>query len=299
MDKRVGIVGIGIMGSAMARNLIAEGFEIFGYDPSPDAAERLRSLGGTPMTSAREVAEACRVAIFSLPSPDALANAAASFAAAAVEGRIAIECSTLPLDAKRMAEAMLAAAGTTLLDCPVSGTGAQAANKDLVIFGSGDEAAFAACAAVFDGMSRKRLYLGAFGNGSIMKYLANHLVTINNVASAEMMVLGMTAGLDPAVIYDALSDSAATSRIFQLRGPMMRDGRYLPATATIKTHLKDIAVIDAFARSHDCPVPLFETAAQVYFDGCDHGLADQDTAAVCTVLEGMAGYSRRPKAPAE
>ena len=131
-----------------------------------------------------------------------------------------------------------------MLDCPVSGTGAQAARKDLVIFGSGDADAFKRSLPVMAGMSRAQRYLGAFGNGSVMKYIANLLVSIHNLAAAEAMVLGMKAGLDPALLYDTLSDSAGTSRMFEVRGPLMRDAHYDQATATIRTHLKD--------RDHQC-----------------------------------------------
>src|SRR5262245_43358750 len=166
MSENVGIIGIGIMGTAMARNIAAAGFAVVGYDPSPEAMQRLAAFGGIAAGSPREVAEAARITIMSLPSAEALGAAAASFAQAPSAGQIAVECSTLPLAAKHAAHVALAGAGMTLLDCPVSGTGAQAAQKDLFIFGSGDAAAFDACAPVFDAMSRARLHLGAFGNGS-------------------------------------------------------------------------------------------------------------------------------------
>ena len=141
-------------------------------------------------------------------------------------------------------------------------------------------------------MSRVQRYLGAFGNGSIMKYLANLLVTIHNVSSAEAMVLGMKAGLDPALIYDTLADSAGSSRMFQIRGPLMRDNHYDNPTATIRTHLKDLSVINAFATELNCPTPLFSAASQPYYAGAAQGREMQDTAAVCAVMEEMAGIKR-------
>jgi putative dehydrogenase len=116
--------------------------------------------------------------------------------------------------------------GKILLDCPVSGTGAQAANKDLVAFASGNEAAFERCRQVLAGISRAQKYIGAFGNGSRMKFIANHLVTIHNLAAAEAIVLGEMAGLDPAPVFDVIGDSAGSSRMFQIRGPMMVGGQY-------------------------------------------------------------------------
>src|SRR5258707_15322066 len=106
-----------------------------------------------------------------------------------------------------------------LLDCPVSGTGAQAVRKDLVVFASGDEPVFESCREVLAGMSRAQKYVGAFGNGSRMKFIANHLVTIHNLAAAEAIGLGEMAGLDPALVFDVLADSAGAPRLVHMPGP--------------------------------------------------------------------------------
>ncbi len=295
MVETVGIVGVGIMGSAMARNLHAAGFAVVGYDPSAAACARLEEVGGRALASPRAVAEAADIIILSLPNADALAAAVSGpdgMARAAGSGQIAIECSTLPLAAKRAAHTEMALAAKVLLDCPVSGTGAQAVTKDLVVFASGDEAAFVRCAGVFAGMSRAQRYLGPFGNGSIMKYIANHLVTIHNVAAAEAMLLGVKAGLDPAVVYDTLADSAGTSRMFQVRGPLMRDSAYDMPTATIRTHLKDVGIISAFAAELGCALPVYQAATQLYMAGEALGFGARDTASVCAVLEAMHGIDR-------
>jgi putative dehydrogenase len=292
----VGVVGVGVMGFAMANNLRAAGFAVFGYDPAKAANDRLRDIGGVAVGSPREVAEKSRTILCSLPSAKALSDSVggeSGIAAAPAHDTIVIECSTLPLDVKRAAFDILAASGKIMLDCPVSGTGAQAARKDLVIFGSGDAEAFERSVPVMAGMSRLQRYVGAFGNGSMMKYIANLLVTIHNVAAAEAMVLGMKAGLDPAMLYDTLADSAGTSRMLQVRGPLMRDAQYDQATATIRTHLKDLDVINAFATGLQCPTPLFAAAAQPYYARAAQGFEMQDTASVCAVMEAMAGLVRR------
>jgi L-threonate 2-dehydrogenase len=294
-NGNVGIVGAGVMGFAMANNLRAAGFQVFGYDPAKAAKDRLHDIGGIVVGSAREVAEKCRTILFSLPSAKALADSVGGetgVASAPVRETVVIECSTLPLDVKRSAFDVLAASDKVMLDCPVSGTGAQAAQKDLVVFGSGDAEAFDRSLPVMAGMSRVQRYVGVFGNGSIMKYIANLLVTIHNVAAAEALVLGMKAGLPPAMLYDTLADSAGTSRMFQVRGPLMRDSQYDAATATIRTHLKDIEIINGFASGLQCPTPLFAAAAQAYYARAAQGFEMQDTASVCAVMEGMAGLVR-------
>lgn len=300
MNQTIGVVGVGIMGTAMARNLRDAGFAVVGYDSTPAARARLEELGGQALASPREVVEAASIIFISLPNAEALIeviNGDEGIAQATGAGQIAIECSTLPLDIKHAALDAMEKSGKTLLDCPISGTGAQAVNKDLVILGSGDEAAFAHCVPVFAGMSRKQHYLGPFGRGSIMKYIANHLVTIHNVAAAEAMVLGIKAGIDPALVYDTLADSAGTSRMFQVRGPLMRDESYEVPTATIRMQLKDISIIDAFAANLNCALPVYAAAAQIYHAGAALGRKEQDTAAVCAVLETMHGIDREKSSP--
>jgi putative dehydrogenase len=295
MARRVGIVGIGIMGTAMMRNLAKDGFEVVGHDIAEAAMARLVEAGGIGAGSPRDVAEKAEILITSLPSVDAFEQVMAGqggIASSNGESQIVIECSTLPIEVKEGGWAQLAAKGKILLDCPVSGTGAQAAKKDLVVFASGDEAAFERCRAIFAGISRAQKYVGAFGNGSRMKFIANHLVTIHNLAAAEAIVLGEMAGLDPALVFDVIADSAGSSRMFQIRGPMMVKGGYDEPTATMTTHLKDLAIIGKFAADLHCPTPLFTTAAQFYHAGVAQGRGGQDTGAVCAVLERLAGIER-------
>ncbi|MDI9330543.1 MAG: NAD-binding protein [Alphaproteobacteria bacterium] len=151
---------------------------------------------------------------------------------------------TLGLDDKLAAHVALSERGVTLLDCPVSGTGAQAAKGDLVFFASGDLAAYEGLKPALHAMGRISHFLGEFGNGSRMKYVANLLVTIHNVSTAEAMALGMKAGIPPETIYEVLCGSAATSRIFEVRGPMMVKNNYQEnVSATFATMSKDLAII--------------------------------------------------------
>ncbi len=295
MSKQVGIVGIGIMGSAMMRNLIKNGFEVIGYDVSEAGCKALTDAGGKRASSPADVADRVQILITSLPNVAALHEATAGpqgIASSTKTGQIVIECSTFPLEEKQRAHDALAAKGKILLDCPVSGTGAQAAKQDLVVLGSGDKAAFDRCSEVLGGMSRVQKYVGPFGNGMKMKIIANHLVTIHNLAAAEALVLGMKAGLPPSLVFDTLADSAGTSRMFQIRGPQMVENCYLPATASIRTHLKDIGIISDFAADLNCPTPLFTASCQYYFAGASTGHELEDTASICAVLEQMAGIKR-------
>jgi 3-hydroxyisobutyrate dehydrogenase-like beta-hydroxyacid dehydrogenase len=282
MKKRsVGMLGLGIMGSAMAANLMKAGFQVVGYDPMPACRRRHARAGGVVAKSAEEVSARAEIIICSLPSSKALESISKS-----ISGRkIVIETSTLPIPAKEAARKRLAAAGTTLLDCPLSGTGAQAKSGDLVVFGSGNASEYRKTIPVLKGFSRSQYYLGKFGNGSKMKFAANLLVAIHNVSSAEAVILARRSGLDPALAVKVLGDGAGASRMLQVRGPLMARRAYLPATVTNLTWQKDMKIIGAYVRQLRSPAPLFTATKAVYNAAMAQGHARHDTAAVCAVLE--------------
>jgi L-threonate 2-dehydrogenase len=182
-----------------------------------------------------------------------------------------------------------------MLDCPISGTGAQAKTKDLVVYASGDSKAIRKLRPLFAAFARAAHDLGEFGNGSRMKYVANLLVAINNVAAAEAMVLGLKAGLDPQTVFDMVTTGAGNSRVFELRAPMMVKDRYDDATMKISVWQKDMAVIGDFAKQMGVPTPMFDATVPVYEKAMNSGHAEHDTAAVCAVLEAMAGVKRGKK----
>jgi 3-hydroxyisobutyrate dehydrogenase-like beta-hydroxyacid dehydrogenase len=295
MNTKVGIVGLGIMGGAYARNLRAKGFPVVGYDVDAAKMKALAEVGVEPASSPADVARKADRLITSLPSGKALMSAAAGPGGIAEAGRpvVVADTCTLALADKEAARAALQKAGQTLLDCPVSGTGAQAAKGDLVVFASGPEAAAKSMDDVFAGIGRKVHYLGAFGNGSRMKYIANLLVAIHNVSAGEAFAFGQKSGIAPETIYAVLADSAATSRMFQVRGTQMVEGVYdRDVTATHRTMAKDISIITQHAQSIDCATPLFSLAANIHAAAIGMGYEMSDTASVCAVLEKMAGVSR-------
>jgi 3-hydroxyisobutyrate dehydrogenase-like beta-hydroxyacid dehydrogenase len=292
MDKRIGIIGLGIMGGAFARNLLAAGWTVIGYDTDAARNAEAKAAGAEIAHSAEAVAETASDIITSLPTPRAVLDTAHLIARAKAKARTVVEASTLSLDDKTAFKAILEKAGHTALDCPMSGTGAQAAVKDLVVYASGDSAAIARLQPAFLGFARKVYDLGDYGNGSKMKFVANHLVAIHNVAAAEAMVLAMKAGLDPHQTVEVISSGAGTSRVFELRAPMMASNSYLPATMRSTTWKKDLTVIGDFASAVGCPTPLFGLATTLHAATLAMGHGAEDTAAVCAVLEQMAGLQR-------
>lgn len=294
MTKKVGMIGLGIMGSSMSANMIKDGFTVVGYGGPRSNVEKLAALtkvGVIGAQSPKEIAEKVDIINTCLPSVKSLEDvvyADDGILSARNRDLIVIESSTFPLDDKIRIHDDLVNNGIKMLDCPISGTGAQAVTKDLSIYASGENDAFEECVPVFNGYARSHFYLGEFGNGSKMKYVANLLVSIHNVSAAEAFVLGMKAGLDAEDIYKVVSDGAGSSRMFEVRGPLMVSGLdkdYDQATMKVDIWQKDIKIINDFANSLDCPTPLFAAAAQLYRAAMAQGRAKQDTASVCSIME--------------
>jgi putative dehydrogenase len=292
----VGIIGLGIMGGAFAQNLTASGWHVIGYDLVPERRRALAKAGVEIAEDAVDVARKAKVVLTSLPKPQALAETAAAIAKsrdlAELPRRVIVEMSTFTLEDKTRAEAVLRKAGHVMLDCPVSGTGAQAKVKDLVVYASGDAAEVKKLRPVFAGFTRAVHSVGEFGNGSRMKYVANLLVAIHNVASAEAMVLGMKAGLPPQLIFDLVTAGVGNSRIFELRAPMMVKDNYKNVTMKISVWQKDMDVIGGYAKKIRVPTPMFDASSTMYAKALKAGRGAEDTAAVCAVLEKMAGVKR-------
>lgn len=293
MQGTIGIVGLGIMGGAFARNLVADGWTVVGYDPDITRGAEARAAGVQLVHSAEALAETVSDIITSLPNPRAVLDTAEIISHTGAGPRTVVETSTLSLDDKLRFQDILRKAGHVALDCPMSGTGAQAAVKDLVVYASGDTAAIARLEPVFRGFARKVYDLGPYGNGSKMKFIANHLVAIHNVAAAEALALAMKAGLDPHKTVEVISSGAGTSRMLEVRGPMMAANTYLPATMRSSTWKKDLTVIGEFASGLDCPTPLFSVASSLYAATLAMGRGDEDSGAVCAILEMMAGIERK------
>jgi 3-hydroxyisobutyrate dehydrogenase-like beta-hydroxyacid dehydrogenase len=291
----VGVIGLGIMGGAFAKNLAAAGWHVVGYDLSPARRREAKRAGVAVAASAVAVAEKAPTILTSLPKPKALMDTARAIAAAKLPPKTFVEMSTFTISDKDKAHAVLRKAGHDMLDTPVSGTGAQAATRDLVFYASGNTRAIKRLRPLFESFGRHVYDVGPFGNGSKMKYVANLLVAIHNVASAEAMVLGMKAGLAPHLIFDLIKSGAGNSRIFELRAPMMVKGKYNNPTMKIAVWDKDMRVIDSYARKIRVPTPMFNATKEIYLQAQKAGFGAQDTAAVCAVMEKMAKLKRRKR----
>jgi 3-hydroxyisobutyrate dehydrogenase-like beta-hydroxyacid dehydrogenase len=293
----VGVIGLGIMGSAMAINLQVSGFAVTGIDISPAARKKmtpkLSKVGASPGVLVGKTQHI----ICSLPSVAALMVVCEELASHAVKqglpkgSLVVAETSTLPIEDKLAARKVLAKAGIKMIDAPLSGTGAQAKVRDVTVYASGEAGSIRHMTEVFKGFSRAQFTVGEFGNGMKMKLVANLLVAIHNVSTAEAILFGKQMGLDPKMIVDVVADGAGGSRMFQVRGPMMVNRTWDEATMKINIWQKDMAIIYEALRALSVPAPLFTACIPVYLAAMAQGHAMDDTAAVYAVLEKFAGES--------
>jgi 3-hydroxyisobutyrate dehydrogenase-like beta-hydroxyacid dehydrogenase len=279
---RVGCVGLGRLGWQLAANLIASGFPVCGY--RRHAREEFAGIGGTPAASVAELAAASDVIITCLPDEQALEDVMAGLLAAACAGQIVLEVSTLVIAEKERQRSRLAAAGVVMLDCPLSGNPDFARNRQAVAFVSGDADAMLRVRPVIAGFTDRAIELGAFGNGSRMKYLANMLVAVHCMAAAEVFNAGARVGLAPELIAEALNMGAAASRQLAVRAPVVsgaRTGQRRGNTGAVHSEFPTIA---EFLRGLGAAAPLFDTALKYYQDSIAAGFGALDTSMIYTAI---------------
>ncbi len=286
--NKIGFIGLGVLGSAMAGNLIKSGFQVIGYDIEADKLAALLEAGGEAAASPKDVAGKADAVILCLPTAGVLAEVVSGdngLIHGGPEGQVVIEVSTLAIADKETAREALAGVGKTLLDCPVSGNRILALKKQLTSFGSGERDAFEAIKHVIDGYAHRSFYIGPFGDGMKMKFCGNILNLVHNSVAAEVMVLGMKAGLDPKVIHQVISGSGSSSSMFEVRGALMVENDYDKEGMNFSLPLKDSRLISEHAAKHLCPTPIYQAALQPYYAAVAQGHHDQDQSSVCAALE--------------
>ena len=284
-NKRVvGIIGLGIMGLAIAENLIRDGYIVHGFDTLSRQRQKLKKLGGYPSSSITGLPLEIEVILTSLPSGQALAEVSTALSLQARTGVVLVETSTLTLEDKKHAAKLLKLAGIQSLDCPLSGTGSQAKVKDLVVYASGSKQAFNHVKSFLLDFSRHAVYLGKFGNGIKMKFVTNLLVAIHNVATAEALNVAKTAGLNLEQVLEVVSDSAGQSKMWQIRGPRMVKEDYSPMM-TMNLWQKDMKIIKAFVDQVSAKTLLFDAACLLYSQTIESGHSQHDCSAVFETIQ--------------
>jgi 3-hydroxyisobutyrate dehydrogenase-like beta-hydroxyacid dehydrogenase len=285
MTQHVGIIGLGIMGTAYAKNLLAKGFQVSGSDPLPEARSRLAQLGGTAHDDAGDWLADCDLIILALLSPVAMHAVTDVLAITLRPGQIVLETGTFALDDKIRAQHRLKSSDIILLDCPVSGTGAQAMSADILMMMSGPQDAIETARPFVEAITKGIIVAGDFGAGTQLKFVANHAVALHNTAAAETLAYADALGLDRAMIYQMLSTGAGQSRMSDLRMPLMIKGAYEPPTATLKMFEKDLRVIGDDIARLGLKAPLFVACANLYAEASRQLPETYDTASVFEVYK--------------
>jgi putative dehydrogenase len=295
MGIDMGIAGLGVLGSAIAKNMVAGGASVLGYDISEKACATAAADGVTIAEDIGRLAAECPVVFTCLPSALALEAAISpqdGLLSVGRPGQIVVEMSTLSIADKEAFRDKCENHGRRAVDCPVSGNRIMALRRGLTAFCSGERADFETIEPMLMLFCRKAHFVGPFGCGSKTKFCGNILNLVHNTVAAEVMVLAMKSGLDPKVFHEVISGSGSSSAMFEVRGALMVENNYEKEGMNFSVPMKDSRIIGEHAASVHCPIPLYQTALQYYHAAVEQGYGDMDAAAVCAVMEKAANVKR-------
>ncbi|HEY7520399.1 MAG TPA: NAD(P)-dependent oxidoreductase [Methylomirabilota bacterium] len=282
----VGVVGLGLLGHAVAARLRAAGHEVIGHDILPARVKALLALGGRDGHSVSGVVEAADLVCVVLPSlaaVDEVVLGPAGIVAAARRGRTVAQMSTISLALTERLARECQARGLGFLDCPVSGTSGMVERGDGIIFVGGERALHDRWRPVLEGILPRAVFIGSAGQAMALKLVANLLVALNSAAAAEALSMAERAGLDVGVALEVLTASAASSRMLEVRGPMIAR-REFPPQMKLDLFMKDLHLIQDAAAAVGAPLPLTDVAEALYRGAQAAGHGAEDLAVVVTQL---------------
>jgi len=283
----IGMIGLGLLGHALASRLLAAGHAVVGYDVAPERIEALGRLGGKGAASVGDVAgraEAVCVVLPTLASVEDVILGAAGVAAQARVGSPVIQMSTIsPALTERLAREV-SARGRAFLDCPVSGTSAMVARGEGIIIAGGEPAVFERWRPVLEAMLPYVVHVGPAGHATFVKLVANLLVGVHSLAAAEALTMARKAGLDLARVLEILTSGAAGSRMLEVRGPMIAREDF-PPQMKLELFMKDLHLIQEAAHSVGAPIPLTDTSERLYAAALRAGHGGEDLSVVVRALE--------------
>jgi 3-hydroxyisobutyrate dehydrogenase len=283
----VGLIGLGLLGQAVAARLRAKGHEVVGYDVLPEKVQGLVALGGSGAPSAAAVARGAEAVCTLLPSLASVEEAilgADGIVAGGRAGQTIIQMSTISPELTRRLDREVSGRGLSFLDCPVSGTSSMVARGEGIIFVGGEPALTERWRPLLEAILPRAVYVGSAGQAMALKLVANLLVALNTAAAAEALLMAEKAGLDPSRVLDILAGGAATSRMLEVRGPLII-GREFPPQMKLDLFMKDLALITEAGEQVGAPLPLTRVARQLYGAAQAAGHGGEDLAVVITALE--------------
>ena len=292
--ETVGFIGLGAMGTGMAKRLVAAGFDVAGTDVRGEAVAAFAAAGGRAAASPAEAASGADVLfvmVVNAAQADAVLFGENGAVGALPRGSVVVLNSTVPASAAAALADRLAETGHPMLDAPVSGGTVGAEGGTLTVMASGPDEAFAKAGPALDAVAKKVYRLGdKAGIGSTVKTVNQLLAGVHIAAAAEAMALGTRAGADPRTLFEVISNSAGNSWMFSNRVPHMLDGDYTPLSA-VDIFVKDLGLVLDTGRELKFPLPLAAAAHQLFLMAAAAGLGREDDAAVVKVFERLAGIS--------
>lgn len=283
MTTRIGFVGLGLMGSGMAANLISAGFPVIGHDIDPDRITAFIEAGGKPVDDPVSMAGRADVIMLSLPDShvvNAVVSRSLNLFEVSCPGLILIDTTTAdPVMSEQLA-LKLRKKGVEMLDATISGTSKMCAQRDITVMVGGDESVFKKCESIFTALAKNAYYLGKNGSGALMKLVVNLVLGLNRMALAEGLSLGEKAGMDAQQLLAVLKQSAAYSKAMDMKGGKMIDAEFLPAEGKLAFHLKDVRLMLDLGRRLNFPLPLSSLHAQALTSLVARGKGSWDNAGI-------------------
>ena len=291
-NRPIGLIGLGLMGSAIAERLVAAGFSIIGWDIAAPARARLRKLGGQPATSATDVFTLCDRILLSLPDTKITRNVLSETAPALHYGHIIADTTTGdPCDTEALCR-QIAPTGATYLDATISGNSDQVRRGEVLVMVGGLAPAFKVCQKLFATFATRTIYTGTTGSAARMKLVTNLVLGLNRAALAEGLVFAHMLKLDGRQALEILRCSMAYSRIMDVKGEKMLRGDFKPQ-ARLSQHLKDVRLMIAAAKKSGIKLPLSETHRQILSAAEAAGLGQLDNSAIIRVIGTRSSSSAR------
>jgi 3-hydroxyisobutyrate dehydrogenase-like beta-hydroxyacid dehydrogenase len=288
---KIGLVGLGLLGHAVATRLLAAGHGVIGHDVIAEKNAALAASGGDAAGSITAVTKAAGAVCVLLPSLATVEEAilgAGGVLAAARPGQMIAQMSTIsPTLTERLAREV-SGRGVEFLDCPVSGTSAMVERGDGILMVGGERSVYDRWRPVLEHILPRAFYVGRAGQAMVVKLIANLLVGLNSAAAAEALNMAKKAGLDPGAVLDILNTSAGASRMLEVRGPMIVRGEF-PPQMKLDLFMKDLHLILDAGRSVGASLPLTTVAERLYHAVCDDGHAAEDLAVVVRALDRQGG----------
>jgi 2-hydroxy-3-oxopropionate reductase len=294
--KKIGFIGLGLMGGWMVKHLLASGHTVLGYDTNREKINALLGDGLTPVQELSEMPKMVDVIIFSLPTSKIVSEVVHQglrLIDNPVKDLVLIDTSTAdPRLSKELAEEV-SNSGMYFLDAAVSGTSEMCKAKDTLFMVGGSEASYNQWADIFKDMGRESVFMGESGTGSAIKLVVNLVLAINRMGMAEGLTLAKMAGIDQAKALEVLKKSAAYSKSMDQKGSRMVERNFYPPIGHLSTHYKDVQLMVSYAGSLYCPVPAISLAAQALASEMSKGQHDRDSSAIICYYDGLITPSKK------